>query len=123
MADAVHETKDEDDREDWDRSWSAMPHRRLLSAPRIKLSADPLRGGGTLVSCTISLDPPQYSDRGYRESDRCPICGEGTKAGDRLPASLRPVWTTIANIGIGVWVHPACFEACPEIEGPAPIPW
>ena len=79
MSKAKDDSVDGEDREEWDRSWRAMPHRRLTSPPKTGLSClDALRGWGDLVSFTISQDPPRFCDRPWRESEYCPICGEQT---------------------------------------------
>jgi hypothetical protein len=115
---------DGEDREQWDRSWRAMPHHRLTSRPKTDLrSLDALSGWGDPVSVTISQDPPQFCDRSWRESECCPICGERTSGAGRLPANLHPVWASGRTVGIGVWVHRTCFERCPNTGEPAPIPW
>ena len=112
-----------DDRTEWDRAWRAMPHRRLSSPPKIAILDSTFSALGDPVSFTISEDPPEYQDRAWRASDRCPICGENTSDGERLPASLYPSWASGLSVGIGVWVHQTCFAACPEAGEPAPIPW
>jgi hypothetical protein len=112
-----------EDRAEWDRLWRMMPHRRLPSPPKAVSRVSPLDRLGDAVSCSISQDPPQFRDRMWRESDRCPICGERTSDQDRLPATLHPRWESGFNVGLGVWVHRACFEGCPDMAEPAPIPW
>ncbi|MFO0959303.1 MAG: hypothetical protein U0800_18035 [Isosphaeraceae bacterium] len=94
-----------EDRTEWERTWAAMPHRRVAGRPD-----------------TISLDPPQYADRAYRESPRCPICGADAYVGG-LPATLHATLPGGVPVGLGVWVHPDCFESGETIEGSAPIPW
>lgn len=112
------------DREAWDRTWRSRPHRRLGSPPRIPLGGTVLRLFGDPAAFTLSLDPPEYRDRLPRESSCCPICGEPTRAGDeRLAATLHPRWSNGLGVGLGVWVHRACIEGCPDADEPAPIPW
>jgi hypothetical protein len=107
------------DRAEWDRAWRAMPHRRLLSPPRLNLDDR----FGTLLSTTISQDPAEFSDFGFRESETCPICGVSTVDGERFAATLHPTWESGLGVGIGVWVHRTCFEACPLTDQPTPVPW
>jgi hypothetical protein len=123
MSDTKDYSLDGKDREDWDRSWSAMPHRHLSSPPKTDLSGDMLSRFGHPVSFTISQDPPQFCDLAWRESEYCPICGERTFAEERLPASLYPRWASGLRVGLGVWVHRTCFANCPDTGSPAPIPW
>jgi hypothetical protein len=111
------------DREEWDRSWSAMQHRHLTSPPKTGFSSDTLSRSGEFVSYTISEDPPHFSDRVGRESEYCPICGEWTAGEERLPATLHPRWASGLSVGLWVWVHRTCFESCPDTGDPAPIPW
>jgi hypothetical protein len=110
-------------REEWDRDWRVMPHRRLSSPPKTGLSSNALGRFGNPISFTISQDPPQFCDRVWRESECCPICGERTSGEARLAASLHPGWASGLTVGIGVWVHRTCFESCPDTGENAPIPW
>ena len=123
MADAKDKIEVGKDREDWDRHWRAMPHRRLSLPPKAGVGVDVLGGFGEPISYTISQDPPEFCDRIGRESERCPICGEQTAREERLPACLHPRWASGLSIGFGVWVHRACFMNCPDTDEPAPIPW
>lgn len=124
MSEANDDSLGGEDRGEWDRSWRAMPHRRLTSPPQAGLgSLDALRGWGDPVSVTISQDPPEFCDRSWRESEYCAICGERTSDEGRLPASLHPAWASGRSVGVGVWVHRTCFERCPDTGEPAPIPW
>jgi hypothetical protein len=111
------------DRAESDRLWRMMPHRRLASPPKAVSRVGLLDRLGDPVSWSISQDPPQFSDGIWRESERCPICGERTSDQDRLPATLHPRWESGFTVGLGVWVHRACFERCPDKGEPAPIPW
>jgi hypothetical protein len=63
VPDAKDDSFDAEDREEWDHSWSAMPHRRLSSPPKTGIPDDLLSGWGDPVSFTISQDPPAFSDR------------------------------------------------------------
>ncbi len=102
MSDPKDYSLDGKDREEWDRSWRAMPHRRLSLPPKAGLSGDALDRFGDPASCTISQDRPQFCDRPWRESECCPICGERASGEERLPASLHPRWASGLSIGIGV---------------------
>jgi hypothetical protein len=123
MADEKDYSVDGKDRAEWDRAWRAMPHRRVATLAE-------LGGGGNLIgrfgqpeSATLSLDPPRFVERVWRESECCPVCGGSTAAADRLPASLHPQWANGLSVGIGVWVHRTCFESCAVADEPTPIPW
>ena len=123
VTDANDVSLDGKDRDEWDRRWKAMPHRRLGSPPKIVLIDDLLRRFGDPDSFTVSEDPPRFCSRVGRNSECCPICGEPTSNTERLPASLHPRWANGLSVGFGVWVHRACFESCPDTGEPAPIPW
>jgi hypothetical protein len=114
---------DDENREEWDRIWGAMPHRRLTSAPRVGTSADLVGHLGSPASATISEDPPQFCARVWRPSECCPVCGAPTTGTERLPATLHPRWENGLSLGFGVWVHRACFETCPDAGEPTPVPW
>jgi len=113
----------DEDRTAWDQAWRAMPHRRLESSPRIDVGREFGDHFGDLLSVTISLDPPEYSQRTWRESESCPVCGDPTTGSERLPASLHPIFASGFRYGLGVWVHRTCFENCRDTGEPAPIPW
>jgi hypothetical protein len=112
------------DRAEWDQAWASMPHRRLLPSPKIDVAC--FFGsafGEVVVSVTISEDPPQHSDKPWRQSETCPVCGASTAGTRRLPATLHPTFANGFSYGLGVWVHQSCFESSPEAGEPAPIPW
>jgi hypothetical protein len=111
------------DRAEWDRVWAWMPHRRLLTPPKVNVGGSLSSGCGELVSVTISEDPPQFSSKAWRPSETCPVCGATTAGTERLPASLHPTFANGFSYGLGVWVHRSCFECCPDTGAPAPIPW
>jgi hypothetical protein len=100
-----------------------MPHRRLLSPPKIDLEAFVGKGGGGFVSATISEDSREFSSKSWRASEQCVICGITTTETDRLPATLHPTIAHGACFAIGVWVHHSCFQQCAEAGIPTPIPW
>lgn len=123
MSNAKENVTEEIDREEWDRAWNSMPLRRLQSPTKLKIGDELLRGLGDPVSVMISEDPPQFSHKAWRESEACPVCGDTTSGSDRIPATLHPRWESGMRIGIGVWVHRACFERCPDADEPTPVPW
>ena len=108
------------DRPEWDQAWASMPHRRLPTKPKVALASS---GCGEVVSATISEDPPQFSNKAWRQSEDCPVCGATTAGAQRLPASLHPTFADGLSCGLGVWVHRSCFECCPNADEPTPIPW
>src|SRR5262249_29131154 len=82
-----------EDRTAWNQAWGSMPHRRLLTQPKVdvfgrKVDVPSRSGPGVdeLVEITISENPPEYSDRVWRQSEICPVCGEATVETARLPA-------------------------------------
>lgn len=121
----MDESPDDTDRSEWDRAWRAMPHYRLTSPPQAGVDRNLLAHFGKtgLVSVTISLDPPQFSDGVWRESETCPVCGRSTTDTERLPVCVNLKWSRGGCIGTGVWVHRICLESLPVADGPAPIPW
>ncbi len=112
-----------DERWAWDRAWASMPHRRLLAIPKVADAEAFALEFRAMVSATISLVPAEYSDKPWRPTDTCPVCGATTLGMDRLAATLHPKFASGLSYGLGVWVHPLCFEKCPETEEPTPIPW
>jgi hypothetical protein len=126
MNDPTENASAGDDRTVWDRAWSSMPHRRIAAPEAIDLRpllGDSLAEAGVPVSITIALDPPRFAPQGWRPSEFCPLCGALTNRVQRLPASIHLRFASGLSVGIGVWVHRACFERCPEAGEPAPIPW
>jgi hypothetical protein len=122
VADAKDYSLDGKDREEWDRSWGAMPHRRLTSPPKARVGGSLVDQFGEPTAFTISQAPVEFADRPYRESDHCPVCGGSTTGGERLPASLNLRWTDGLEIGCGVWVHRTCFEDLRDAGEPTPVP-
>lgn len=110
-------------RAEWDQAWASMPHRRLLTPLRIDVVRYFGSDCGDVVSVTISEDPPQFSHKGWRSSEDCPVCGATTVKTERLPATLHPTFARGFSYGLGVWVHGACFEDCPDASERTPIPW
>jgi hypothetical protein len=109
------------DRAEWDRLWSAR--RQRLLPGECKLDMGRYRPSLKLTAFTIADDPPEFTDRVRRTSETCPVCGEWTSGHDRIGASLDVTFETGLSFGMGVWVHPACFETCTDTGGPAHIPW
>ncbi len=105
-----------EDRSEWDRASRAAPHRRLNTPLKIEIEGVQYlhTEWGLPISITVSLNPPEFADRVGRESDLCPVCGLTTDGLARLPASLYPTFANGHGIGFGVWVHPSCFETCPD---------
>lgn len=123
MPEARDYSPDGKDRDEWDRAWRAMPHRRLPSPPVSGIGSDLWGRFGSPASTTISQDPPQFCACVWRGSECCPVCGAPTSAAERLPATLHPRWECGLSVGLGMWVHRSCFESCPEVGEPAPVPW
>jgi hypothetical protein len=76
-----------------------------------------------LQAVTIADDPPEFAALVYRVSEICPVCDESTAGHVRIGASLDVTFESGLNFGMGVWVHPACFESCADTGIPARIPW
>ena len=109
---------DSDDRNAWDQAWASMLHRRLLVSPKTDVGAF-----GELVDVTISGVPPEHADKVQPATEICPVCGKIADESARVLASLYPRFSNDFSYGIGVWVHKSCFEQCPVIDDPTPIPW
>ena len=114
---------DDDDRTAWNQRWAAMPHRRLAVVARNWLRAEAVTWFGTPAGFTIALAPTEFVALVTPGTRVCPICGGKTTPLDRWPARLSPTWASGLSLGYGVWVHPPCFEGCPEAGEPAPVPW
>lgn len=114
---------DSDDRMDWDRAWRAEPHRQIIDPVLPKRIITEFARWGPLKFVTVCLDPLQYSDRVYRQTEICPICGSSTIGSARIPASLNLEYVNGHGIFIGVWVHDSCFDRCPMHDSPKTIPW
>ena len=112
-----------EDRSEWDRAWRAAEHRRLNTPLKIEILQDLIGGWGLPVSITVSLDPHEFAELVWRDSELCPVCGGTTLGLTRLAASLNLTFANGRCLGIGVWVHPPCFENCPDAGAPAPVPW
>ena len=109
---------DEIDREIWDAAWHARMDRRLPDACKLDLSRY-----GKPTAVTIAANPPEFTDRGWRETDICPVCGNSTLNLPRIGAMLDAQFEDSVGLFIGVWAHSTCLEMCPVIGKAAHIPW
>src|SRR6516162_108298 len=98
------------DRAEWDRLWSARTQRLLTG--KCKLDVSRHFPSEKVKSVTIADDPTEFAARVHRVSEICPVCGETTAGQVRLGASLEVTIDRGLSLGMGVWVHPACFERC-----------
>ena len=115
---------EDEDRINWDKAWSSMPNRRILDIDHFDFAKSLGLNVGRLLSVTIAEAPDAYSDQLYIATRDCPICGETTDGdGDKLVTSVNPAFTSIPNLAFGAFAHRDCFDNCPLIKGPAPIPW
>ncbi|MEP7339992.1 MAG: DUF3303 family protein [Acidobacteriota bacterium] len=114
--------QDFDDRQKWDRVWSSQSHRNLNMPLKVDLpNGLPF---GSVVSATISEDPPEFSNIVYHRVEECPVCGQKTSEVARRAAYVHPKFENgVSSISFGVWVHEDCYERCAETGNPAPIPW
>lgn len=105
--------------------WAAMPHRRLTAPPHHDFDPRWERAYGPLATTTIALAPPEHGHWLFTAIDAttCPICGRKADHRDGVPATMSPVWGNGMSIGFPAWVHPACFDALPDAETPARVPW
>lgn len=111
------------DRKQWDDAWRRMIHRRLLDTSLFDFSAALRLDLGDLVTVTINECPAEYADTLYIENQICPICGTDTYNGERVTISVNPVFTKNSNLAFGAKAHRTCFEKCPIIDEPIPVPW
>jgi hypothetical protein len=118
---------DDEERIAWDHAWRVMPHHRLLSPPSIDVRAGLAEHFGDVVAVTISLVPPEYgwlfNQRAAPESETCAVCGQETSEPTRLSAMVNARFESGFRCGLGAWVHRSCFETCPEVGEPPPIPY
>jgi len=116
--------EDDEDRTEWDRAWSSMPHRRILDVSKfdfVKISGHDL---GDVVTVTIAQAPTEHFQKMYVSTSVCPICGESTEGDvDRIGVGFYPEFTLLSGLGFGAWAHRNCLEMCPLIDEPTPIPW
>jgi hypothetical protein len=113
----------DDDRKDWDRAWSAAPHRQLLDISKFDFSGRLKMDLGDVIDVTLTVAPTEYADGLFIEDDSCPICGAATVGNERTCISVNPVFAKIPNLCFGAWAHTSCLENCPITDKPTPIPW
>jgi hypothetical protein len=111
------------DRDEWDRLWGARTQRLLPC--ECKLNLDSYLPSLRLTAITIADDPAEFAFAGrvYRGSEVCPICGRLTTGSVRVAASLDLTFEGGLSLGLGVWAHQGCFDACFDTGKPAHIPW
>jgi hypothetical protein len=98
----------------YEAAWKARLDRRLPDGCKLDLSDYPAAGS----AITVAVDPPEHSERVWRGSEVCPVCGL-TTAGDDSRVGV----TVDAGVMIGAWAHHECLGRC-EVIGPAArIPW
>lgn len=114
---------EDEDRTEWDRVWRERPLRQIVKPVQIEVAPTPNPAWGRVVRVEIAADPPQYADTIWRNSEGCPVCGEATTSDRRIAATIYPYFESGFSYGLPCWVHEACFAACEEIAGPAPVPW
>jgi len=116
--------KDNDDRIEWDRAWTSMPHRQITDTSKFdfaKLSSLDL---GDVAKVTIAQAPKEYLHKVYISTTDCPVCGDSTENdADRVCIGIYPKFTRLSGLGFGGWAHRACLEATPIIDEPTPTPW
>lgn len=118
-----------EDRVEWDNAWASMQHRVLKTwnDAAVERIVGKDWGETAIVAITVSDNPPQFSDRIFRNSQLCPACGTSVDTDDRLPVSLYPSIQvgerTVAPTRFGGWMHSECFFGCPESDNMVPIPW
>src|SRR5262245_57885747 len=111
-----------------ERAWLNKPHRRLLLLPKIDIvdwyHSDPYgeRVCVEFQSATISEDPLECTDKKWRDSDQCPVCGATTFGTKRIPATLHYRTLDERDGDAGVWVHTNCFATLPAADKPTPLP-
>ena len=111
------------DREIWDRAWASMPHRRMETWASDLTDWWGLNDFGELIRATISQTPEEYIAQMYTPTDRCPVCGIRPEVAKRISVSVNGTFAGGLKLGLTSWAHVECFENCPLIDGPSPIPW
>lgn len=115
---------DDDDRTEWDRAWSSMPHRRILDTTKVDFANITKLEVGEVVSVIITEVPTQYLNRSYISIPVCPVCGQTTGDGpDLVEVGVFPIFTKISGLGFGSWAHDLCLKDCTMIDEPTPVPW
>jgi hypothetical protein len=117
------ETSSEIDRADWDTAWRNRPLRRVGNPIQVDVAPTPDEDWGDVTHVDIVSDPPQYANRGWRETDICPLCGHTTRDISRIAVTYYPYFSSGFSYGRAAWAHQSCFDACNEIASPAPVPW
>lgn len=101
-----------------------MPHRRILDITKVDFSKISGFDVGEVVTVTIAQVPNKYLEKVYIAIPVCPICREPTNdENDRIVVSVNPTFTNISNLGYGSNAHRKCFDDCPLIDEPTPVPW
>jgi hypothetical protein len=113
----------DDDRTEWDKAWRERPLRRLVNPVPVDVAPTPDPAWGKVLRVDVAADPPQFTDRCWRKSEVCPVCGEVATSENRIAASIYPYFEIGFSYGLYCWVHEACLLSCEEIAGPAPVPW
>ena len=114
------EERENEEREKWRALFSGIKLRLLTAPPKVDVYGLEF---GELRLVGVSLDPEEVADQIWRESDVCPICGEKTTPADAIAASLQPEFNSGLSYLMGVWIHRACFEKCPESDEERGVPW
>lgn len=113
-----------DDRTEWDRAWSSMPHRRILDTTKVDFVEMSGLEVGEVVTVTISEAPKEYFEKLYISIPVCPICGRSADDdSERVGVNVSPVYTKLSNLGFGALAHQKCLSECPLIDEPTPVPW
>src|SRR5258708_17683755 len=114
---------EDEDRTEWDRAWSSVPHRGIPEITKIDLSGRTIYDFGEIAAATISEAPAEYLDKLYIAITLCPICGKATAENlDRVVVSIHVTFARSLNLGFGAWAHRKCLDDCPLIDEPTPIP-
>ena len=115
--------RDDEEAQHYHDLFKGIPLRRLDTAHGVSFQ----EGFGKPVSIGIAADPPEAESMQagptIRSSSTCPVCGEATVDDNRVPASVQPEFKNGFSYLLGVWVHPACLQACPVVSAQRGVPW
>ncbi len=114
---------EDNDRTEWDRVWRNQTVRQLPNPILIDVSPREEEAWGKVMRVEVVADPIQFSDRVWRKTENCPVCGLTTSTDQRMAVSIYPYFTNGMSYGFGAWAHEPCFVGCEEVGGSAPVPW
>ena len=118
---AIEKRAEEND--SWGESWRAMSHRELKDTSKFDFARRLGLELGDVSRVSMNEVPQNAVADLYIKDDVCPVCGTETIGNDRVCVSVNPVFREFSNLSFAAWAHLECFERCPILAEPTPIPW